>query len=142
LPRLLDLKVESYLIASTVNIAIGQRLVRRICPACKQARKITDSEIKSLQGIIPREMLQCQQEFYFGRGCEKCGGTGYRGRIGIYEVLAPDVEIRRAVLVKADASEIRAIAFARGMTAMIEDGFAKAQAGITTIEEVLRMLYE
>ncbi|MFZ3073966.1 MAG: GspE/PulE family protein [Minisyncoccales bacterium] len=142
LPRLLDMRIESYLIASTVNIAIGQRLARKICSNCKSTRAITSAELKSLSGVMPAEILESQKEFYFGRGCAECGNTGYRGRVGIQEVLVPDGPIREAVLRKASAGEVRRIAIAEGMKTIIEDGFAKARDGVTTIDEVLRMLYE
>lgn len=142
LPRLLDMKIESYLIASTVNAAIGQRLVRRICQHCKTSRKITLAEAKSLSGIIPEAIFEKQEEFFFGQGCEKCGKTGYLGRVGIHEVLVPDDAIRETILKKVTAGDIKKAAAAGGMATMIEDGFTKAQQGITTIEEILRMLYE
>jgi len=142
LPRLLDMKIESYLIASTVNAAIGQRLVRKICPHCKEARDITLAEAKSLGHVIPAKMLERQEEFFFGKGCAECGNTGYLGRVGIHEVLVPDDAIREAVLKRAAAGEIKKVAVASGMGTIIEDGFLKAQQGITSIEEILRMLYE
>ena len=142
LPRLLDMKIESFLIASTVNAAIGQRLLRKVCPECKTARKITEAEVKSLKNVIPGASMSVTDTFYFGKGCPLCNNTGYLGRVGIHEVLVPDARIREAILRKGSASDIQAIAVANGMTTMIEDGFAKAQMGITSIEEVLRMLYE
>jgi Type II secretory pathway, ATPase PulE/Tfp pilus assembly pathway, ATPase PilB len=126
LPRLLDMRIESYLIASTVNIAIGQRLARKICSNCKSTRAITSAELKSLSGVMPGEILESQREFYFGRGCAECGNTGYRGRVGIQEVLVPDGPIREAVLRKASAGEVRRIAIAEGMKTIVEDGFAKS----------------
>jgi len=101
------MKVESYLIASTVNIAIGQRLVRRICPNCKTARKITASEIKSLSHVIRPEILEQQKEFYYGKGCKQCANSGYYGRIGIHEVLVPDTTIRDAVPNKEPAAVLK-----------------------------------
>jgi type II secretory ATPase GspE/PulE/Tfp pilus assembly ATPase PilB-like protein len=142
LPRLLDMKVESYLIASTVNVAIGQRLVRQICPNCKTSRNITLAEVKSLSGVIPAKILEKQDKFYYGKGCDKCSNTGYLGRLGIHEVLVPDEALREAILKKAAAGEINKVAVEGGMLTMIEDGLMKAQKGITTIEEVLRILYE
>ena len=142
LPRLLDMKVEPFLIASTVNIAIGQRLVRRICEHCKTAKKITPAEIKSLTDIMPAELMATHKVFYHGAGCDKCGNTGYQGRIGIHEVIVVDGPVRDAILLKVQASEIRRVAIAQGMIPMIQDGFEKAALGITTIEEVLRMLHE
>lgn len=143
LPRLLDMKVEPYLIASTVNICIGQRLVRRICEHCKEARTLTDAEVQSLREVIPAELLNnTNQTFWAGGGCDACNGTGYRGRAGMHEVLEIDGPIRDAILRKASANELRDIATQHGMTPMIVDGFGKAARGITTIEEVLRMRYE
>lgn len=142
LPRLLDMKIESYLIASTVNVAIGQRLVRKICEACKIAKQLTPAEAKSLSSVIPAAALKKAKVFYHGKGCEKCNQTGYSGRVGVHEVLVPSPAIRDAVLRKSPASEIRRLAVEEGMATLIEDGFEKAAAGITTIEEVLRTLYE
>lgn len=142
LPRLLDLKIESYLVASTANAVVGQRLVRKICPTCKEIKKITDAQLCSLKNIIPPEILEKTRDFYFGRGCPDCNGSGYKGRVGICEVLLPDARIREAILKKATAGEIKQIARDSGMVAMVEDGFLKAQKGITTIDEITRVLYE
>ncbi len=142
LPRLLDMKVEAYLIASTVNIAIAQRLIRRICSQCKVLKKLSPAELKSLEELIPKDILGKDKTFYSGKGCEDCGGTGYKGRIGVHEVLVVDNAIREAILNRASASDIRRIATAQGMRSMAEDGFEKAVEGLTTVEEVLRMQHE
>jgi type II secretory ATPase GspE/PulE/Tfp pilus assembly ATPase PilB-like protein len=135
------MKVEPYLVASTVNIAIGQRLVRKICPNCKTKRRITKSEYKSLSDILPPQIKR-QRTFSFGQGCELCNGTGYQGRMGIHEVLFVDNDIREAILRRASASDIKKIAIKNGMVGMVEDGFLKAKAGLTTIDEVIRVFYE
>ncbi|MDP3741153.1 MAG: GspE/PulE family protein [bacterium] len=142
LPRLLDMGVESFLIASTVNIAIGQRLARKVCVKCKIAKKMTEAEMKSLENVIPDKSSVRNKTFYHGKGCEECNHSGYKGRIGIQEVLVIDNDIREATLKRVTADDIRKIAIKNGMIPMIEDGFRKAKDGITTIEEVLRMLYE
>lgn len=142
LPRLLDMKIEPYLIASTVNIAIGQRLVRRICSECKIQRQPTDIELKSLSEALPQIGKATGLTFYEGKGCKACNKTGYKGRVGIHEVLSIDNPIREAILRKAPASEIRDIAIKHGMVTILEDGFNKAKEGVTTIEEILRMLYD
>ena len=142
LPRLLDMKIEPYLIASTVNIAIGQRLVRRICNECKIQRQPTEIELKSLANALPQIGKTTGLTFYEGKGCKVCNKTGYKGRVGIHEVLSIDNPIREAILRKAPASEIRDIAIKQGMVTILEDGFNKAKEGITTIEEILRMLYD
>lgn len=142
LPRLIDMKIEPFLIASTVNIAIAQRLVRKICPECKVKREATEAELKSLSESLPPEILKGKPIFYTGKGCDKCSDSGYKGRIGIYEVLVIDDEVREAIMRRVDASEIKKIAIKNGMTPMLLDGFQKVLAGITTLEEVLRIVYE
>jgi type IV pilus assembly protein PilB len=142
LPRLLDMKIEPFLIASTINIAIGQRLVRKICENCKTKQAITMDEMKSLSEILPEKILSQYKEFYRGTGCEKCDNTGYHGRLGIYEVMEIDDDIRAAVVRKADSDEIKRIAVKNGMTTMIEDGLKKVLEGVTTVEEILRVIHE
>ncbi len=142
LPRLLDMKIEPFLIASIVNIAIGQRLVRKICPDCKTKKEITAEEFKSLSTVLSPKILDDHRAFYYGAGCAKCDQSGYKGRIGIYEVMEMDDEIRMAVMRNADSSEIKKIAIKNGMTTMLEDGFRKTVEGVTTIEEILRVIHE
>jgi type IV pilus assembly protein PilB len=142
LPRLLDMKVEPYLIASTVNIAAGQRLVRRVCSSCAKEKEMTSAELARLKEVLPAEAFKGKQHFMKGAGCDVCGGSGYAGRLGIHEVMVIDAPIRDAILLKTPASDIKALAISRGMKTMLEDGYHKAAQGLTTIEEVLRMLYE
>lgn len=142
LPRLMDMKIEPFLIASTVNVVIGQRLVRKICPDCKAKKVITDAEYKSLTESLPAKLLDGNREFFIGTGCDKCDHNGYRGRVGIYEVLLMENEIREAVMKRANTDVISAIARKNGTTTMLEDGFSKALAGETTIQEVLRVIHE
>ncbi len=142
LPRLLDMKIEPFLVASTISIAIGQRLVRKICVYCKEEKKLNNEEYKILSETVSEKTLGKNRNFYQGKGCGKCNGTGYRGRIVIAEVLMADEEIRVAILRKASASEIKQIAIKNGMTTMLVDGFKKAIEGQTTLEEVLRVTHE
>lgn len=142
LPRLLDMGVEPFLVASTVNIALGQRLVRMLCQNCKTTRRITSGEFQALQESIPLEVLDDHRDFFEGKGCAVCGNSGYRGRMGIYEVLEINDFIREAIMRRVDAGEIKKIAIKNGMTTLLEDGFKKALAGWTTIEEVLRVTHE
>jgi type II secretory ATPase GspE/PulE/Tfp pilus assembly ATPase PilB-like protein len=141
LPRLLDMGVDAYLVASTVNVAIGQRLVRKICEKCKKKSVLTEAEQESLGRSLPEE-LKNNKVFYRGEGCEACGNTGYTGRVGINEVLMVDGEVREAILRKASAAAIKEIAVKAGMTTMFEDGIRKAALGLTTISEVLRTINE
>ncbi|PJE50778.1 MAG: type II secretion system protein GspE [Candidatus Yanofskybacteria bacterium CG10_big_fil_rev_8_21_14_0_10_36_16] len=142
LPRLLDMKVEPYLAASTVNVAIGQRLVRRICDECKVEKTITDAEHKSLVDALGAKAVGINRKFYKGSGCDKCNLSGYRGRVVIDEVMAIDNDIREAILNKASSSDIRNVAIKNGMVPMVEDGLKKAASGVTTISEVLRVIHE
>ncbi|KKT00613.1 MAG: Type II secretion system protein E (GspE) [Candidatus Nomurabacteria bacterium GW2011_GWA2_43_15] len=142
LPRLLDMGIEEYLVASTVSIAIGQRLVRKICKDCKEKKPMTHG-MKEALAQTPYASLLANNDFvYKGKGCEECGGSGYRGRICINEVLVADNEIKEAILRRASANEIKKIAVKNGMTTMFEDGFQKVKNGLTTIEEVLRVIHE
>jgi type II secretory ATPase GspE/PulE/Tfp pilus assembly ATPase PilB-like protein len=140
--RLLDMGVEPYLIASTVSIAIGQRLVRRICGSCKAERRLTDAEMMSLSRYLPTEFLTSQPKFFTGAGCDACNGSGFHGRAGIHEVMEMNGALREAILAKLPASEIRAVAVQAGMVPIMIDGFRKAAQGITSVEEVLKTRYE
>jgi type II secretory ATPase GspE/PulE/Tfp pilus assembly ATPase PilB-like protein len=142
LPRLLDMGIEEYLVATTVSIAIGQRLVRKICKNCKTKQIMTPAikEALSKTGFGP--MLKENQLFFKGKGCEECSGSGYSGRISINEVLVADEKIREAILRKASAAEIKKMAIEAGMTTMLEDGYNKVENGLTTFEEVLRVTHE
>lgn len=142
IPRLLDLGVEPFLIASTVNIAIGQRLVRTICEDCKTKRVLSDTEIEALTTTVSKEMIGDNKVFYKGEGCERCAGSGYRGRVGIHEVMEIDEKIRELIMKRATADEIRKASVSAGMKTMMEDGIEKAIKGLTTIEEVLRVFHE
>lgn len=142
LPRLLDMGIDSYLVATTINIAIGQRLVRRICSACKITRPVTVSEAEALAALPLDRPIEENDAVYTGKGCDACNGSGYKGRLSVNEVLVADAEVREAILRKASAAELRTIAIKNGMTPMLEDGFQKVRAGETTIEEVLRVVRE
>lgn len=145
LPRLLDMGIEPFLIASTVNIIIGQRLVRRICTNCRYS---IEQDLSTIVGSLAPELLQKHfggtqnARLYKGKGCPVCHGLGYVGRIGIFEILIVDEMIRQAIMERKDASQIRSLAIANGMTPMIEDGLNKVNQGVTTIDEVIRVAKE
>jgi len=142
LPRLLDMGVEPFLIASTINIAIGQRLVRTICLECKVEKQFTASEVQALKDLVPSKFLDSRHDLFMGVGCKKCDGSGFRGRIGIHEVLEINDTIREMIMKRANAAEIKAAAIRNGMVPMMEDGLEKVARGITTIEEILRVFHE
>lgn len=141
LPRLLDMKVENYLIASTVDIIIAQRLARKICPHCKIEAPIGAAEAKSLAAALGRDDI-AEQIFWRGRGCSRCNNSGGLGRIGIHEVLVATPKIREAVLRRESSENLKAIAVEQGMAPMMEDAFFKARAGAIAIGEVMKIFSE
>ncbi len=140
-PRLIDMGVPPFLVASTINIAMGQRLVRMICQGCKKEVMLTSAEVNSLRELIP-EVSEKKRVFYSGTGCARCNGTGYQGRIGVREVLAINEGIRELIMSRATATQIKEAAIKDGMTTMIRDGLEKAMNGLTTLAEVLRIIHE
>jgi general secretion pathway protein E len=132
--RLQDMGVEPYLISSSMLAVQAQRLVRENCQACSKAYEITDVEAKLL-GIAGDEISQ----IYRGTGCPHCGGTGYRGRIGLYELLIITDEIRHLINAGADATAIREKAIEEGMLTLRKDALSKLVTGLTTVEEVVRV---
>lgn len=142
LPRLLDMGIEPFLIASTVNAAVGQRLVRKLCEKCKVKYTLSAEERESLATVIPAELLKQKKEFWRGEGCAECNDTGYTKRIGIYEILEVTDSIRKLIMKQANADEIKTAAREQGMTTMLEDGFVKAATGVTSIAEILRVIHD
>lgn len=144
-PRLLDMKIEPFLVGSTVNVVIGQRLVRKICLNCRESLAIDLEQIKanfSAEFIKKYNLEDKKNHFYHGRGCPVCHQTGYSGRIGIFEVMFVDDKIRKAIQEKRNASEINKIAIKNGMNSMLDDGLIKVKQGLTTIQEIIRVTKE
>ncbi len=144
-PRLLDMKVEPFLIASTVNVIIAQRLVRKIHNNCRVSTETpTEQLLKYCDAALVKKIFGPEKtiRLYHGKGCSLDHGTGYEGRVGIFEVLVVNDDIRQAITQQKDATTIRKIAIKNGMTLMIEDGLEKAKEGLTTIEEVMRVTKE
>ena len=131
--RLLDIGVESYLIASCLHAVIGQRLARLICPSCKKPCEPKPEELRAV-GISGKP-----PPFFRGSGCEACGGTGYRGRTAVYELFALDTELRELVMRRAHAGELVERARKKGMRTLRACGLERAKAGLTTLEEVVRV---
>ena len=137
-PRLLDLGVEGYLLRSTLRAVIAQRLVRQLCDRCKTPSTLTDADFAedprlAALGFRRGEMLEVPC------GCERCGGTGYRGRLGVFEILELSDEIRELIGEKTDGLKIDQTAIRAGMTTMVDDGVAKCRAGLTSPAELLRV---
>lgn len=143
LPRLLDMEAEPYLIASTVTCVVGQRVVRKICPACRTAKTESQEVIKKIKDVLGKLYpAVARTAFYMGKGCKECNNTGYLGRIGIFEVLVVSEKIAKMILSHLTAQDINDQSVAEGMISMKQDGFLKVLEGITTVEEVLRVAEE
>ena len=132
--RLVDLRIEPYLVAATLEGVLAQRLVRKICPECRERYK-PDPGAVALLAHHPVGHVTLER----GRGCPSCRNTGYRGRTGLFELLLVTDEIKQTLLKSPNAGALREIAQAQGMTTLRQDGWQKVQAGITTVEEVLRV---
>ena len=133
--RLIDMGIEPFLITSTLDAVVGQRLVRTICPVCKISYSPTDEELQDFD--MTRDQVS-DISFSIGKGCEECAHTGYKGRIGIFELLPVSEPVRDLILERASADEINRLAVQEGMQSMRQDGWLKICMGLTTIEEVAR----
>ncbi len=161
LPRMLDMGAEPFLIASTVNVIIAQRLTRRLCPECREEYHLDAKEVETFAKTFDMDNLMAflaKQDtlkekldikkgwesiaFYRAKGCDQCGGEGYHGRMGIYEVLEMTTEIKKLVTQSATTEALDNQAQKSGMATMVQDGFMKAVSGITSLEEILRVTKE
>ncbi len=158
LPRLLDIGVEAYLIASTTNAVMGQRLVRVLCPECNEPYRPDEAALHTLSQqfnldkimevferlkILPEGAKKFTDlEFRKPKGCDKCGPTGYKGRLGLHEILEVTPDIAQMIMERKPAQDIQEAAEKQGMILMWQDGFIKSLKGITTLEEVLRVSKE
>jgi type II secretory ATPase GspE/PulE/Tfp pilus assembly ATPase PilB-like protein len=133
--RLLDLGVPDYLVTATVEGILAQRLVRRICDAC---RVTYDPDIEAVASLAERPVGRMQ--LTRGAGCSTCRGTGFRGRVGLFELLPMRDALRDAVAARAPRTQLRALALEGGMVPLRADGWSKVRAGLTTVEEVLRVV--
>ena len=154
LPRLVDMGVAPFLVAFTTNIVVAQRLVRKICPHCKKEYKLDADSTKELAKVFDVKKLAPlfkenlpnykaktakRLSFYKGAGCRRCGQTGYKGRIGIYELLLIDENLIAKINQRATADDIKKYGREHGMVTILEDGLIKAKMGTTTISEILRV---
>jgi type IV pilus assembly protein PilB len=133
--RLVDLGLEPFLITATLEGIVAQRLVRKICTNCKTPYQPTDEMLMEL-GLRPEDVGD--KKFFYGRGCDVCNNTGYRGRTGIYEIMAMNDELRELIMNRASTNVLRDAARKNGMRMLRENGLLLIYDGITTIEEVSR----
>jgi len=134
--RLLNMGVEPFLVASSINLIMAQRLVRVICAGCKEDAPMTPEALLDIG--TPSEMAE-QMICYRGVGCANCNGTGYKGRLALYEVMPMAEAIRDAVIAGASTAEVKRTAVASGMSTLRRSGINKIAEGVTTVEEVLRI---
>ncbi|MEI9966608.1 MAG: ATPase, T2SS/T4P/T4SS family [Candidatus Moraniibacteriota bacterium] len=161
LPRMLDMGAEPFLIASTVNMIMAQRLVRRLCVECREKYHLEPKELESLSKLYPiddiftrlksdsvgKKYLEktsslAEAEFYRAKGCDQCGGEGYKGRQGIFEILPMDTDVRKLITQSGTTEAIETKARENGMFTMAEDGILKVIQGVTSLEEVIRVTKE
>ena len=135
--RLIDMGIEPFLISSSLAGVLAERLVRSICPDCKEEYAPTNEVLKDI-GIAPGPGIK----FYRGRGCPKCLQSGYKGRIGIFELMLIDDKARGLITGKASREELKKQVQASGMLTLKDDGLQKVKQGITTVEEILRLTQE
>jgi type II secretory ATPase GspE/PulE/Tfp pilus assembly ATPase PilB-like protein len=135
LTRLVDLGIEPYLVASTVEAVLAQRLVRRICPSCKEPARLTPEQRRGLG----EDAKALGRKIWAGKGCPECRGTGYRGRTGLFELLVMTEDLRGAVQKDASASHLERLGLEKGMRLLKDDGIRVIREGLTTVDEVLRV---
>lgn len=146
IPRLLDLGAEPFLVASALNAVVGQRISRRVCPTCKEEYDPDEAVVSDIRSVLGTLLpVDRAVKLYRGTGlangspCQSCGGSGYLGRMGIYEVFPVSDTISKLILARAPMAEIEKLAISEGMITMKQDGYLKAIEGVTTLEEVLRV---
>jgi type IV pilus assembly protein PilB len=158
LPRLTKMGVPSFLLASTTNVVMAQRLVRVLCVHCIESYTMTKKQVEELEEQVDVKQLLSVLEhegaidlkrqnvnellFYRGKGCKQCNDSGYKGRIGIYEIFEVNERIAQLILDNVTTEALQKAAEEQGMLTMMQDGFIKAKSGITSIEEVLRVTQE
>lgn len=145
-PRLIDMGVEPFLLTSALNVVVGQRLARKICEDCREEIKIPEIEISKIKAEIEKmpakekeEASKKELKFYHGKGCKNCGDAGYKGRVGLYEVLGVSDTMKEMILAKKPSSVMREEAIKGGMVTMLQDGILKVIDGITSVEEIWRV---
>ena len=138
IPRLLEMGIEPYILPSVMIGVIGQRLIRAICPECKEEREDAETILKGLKIPVPEGMVP---RLWRGVGCGACGGTGYRGRLGIFEMFMMDERFHDPIARNLDVPKIHQLAKESGMQSMLEDGIHKALTGVTTVEEIIRVVH-
>jgi len=139
-PRFIDMGVEPFLVGSTLELVIAQRLLRKICDACKESSSVSKSDLERYGKAVYDRFEGKSFIFYKGRGCDSCSNTGYRGRIGVFEHIVSFPELQDLIVKRPSTKEVDDLVRSNGFVSMFDDGIEKVKAGITTIEEVLRVV--
>lgn len=139
IPRFVEMGVEPFLVGSTLELVISQRLVRRICDSCKVSFSLTKTDLEKLPAEVVKH-FQAKMTLFKGKGCNACSHTGYKGRIGVFELLHSTPELQDLVAKTPSTKDVQSLAKSQGFTTMFEDGIEKVKEGSTTIEEVMRVV--
>ena len=140
LPRLLNMDIDPFLLSTTLQLIVAQRLVRKICPACVYTYSVNRAELESIAGVsLKKFFLEEKLTLYRGKGCSNCGFTGYKGRSGLYQIIEMSEELREAVLHNPTSDDIDKLSRQQGSLSLFEDGIEKVKIGVTTLDEVMRV---
>jgi len=139
IPRLLDMEVEPFLLASTLEVIIAQRLVRKICDSCRHSVSISKDELKNNYKNADKYLEGDNVTLYKGKGCDSCGGSGYKGRTAIFEFLPITPRMEELILKNPSTRDIWQLAKSEGARSLFEDGILKVKDGVTTLEELMRI---
>lgn len=139
IPRLLDMGIEPFLLSSTLELVVAQRLVRKICESCRVSRTLTEAELSAIPEPVRPYFSNLGLSVYKGKGCTACGGTGFKGRTAIFEAIEVTDKMEELILTRPSSGDIWALAREQGTTSLFEDGIEKVKNGVTTIEELLRV---
>lgn len=139
IPRLMDMGVQPFLISSTIELIVAQRLARKICERCRYSIDVSHADIAKKHKVLGKFFSEKTTTLYQGKGCDACGGTGYRGRTAIFELISVTPEIQELILKNPSSVEIWNIAKKQGVRSMFQDGLDKVRAGVTTLEELQRV---
>ena len=149
IPRLIDLGVRPVTIAPAINAAMAQRLVRRLCEACKKKTPIKHEDYELLKrhlarlpSIVTAPEINEKMEIFYSAGCQACNNSGYKGRVGAYEIFEIDADMQKLILKSPALAEVQEMAIQKGLTTMLQDALMKAAHGITSIDEVMRVIGE
>ena len=139
IPRFIEMGVEPFLVGSTLELIVAQRLVRRICESCKVSFSPSKTELEKYPEEIARHIAP-NSTLYRGKGCETCSHTGYKGRVGVFELLSTSPELQDLIAKTPSTKDVMELVKNNGFISMFEDGIEKIKAGLTTVEEVLRVV--